>query len=125
MAKLSDLSIINSNTAESEAVESGTEKTLCSPSLCGSKNLTVYRRTVAQGRKFDLQAGNDYHLVYIMRTPSKGSVHYRNEVHEAEEGAGVLLRPSETAQFEASGSDMEMLHMVVANPPAAGEGGLS
>lgn len=123
MATISDISIIDSNTAEARRVESGTEKTLCSTALCGSKNLTVYRRTIAQGRQFDIQAGNDYHLVYVM-TPAKGAVHYGNKAHEAEEGAGVLLQPGEAARFDASGSAMELLHMVVPKPPSAVEAGL-
>ncbi len=124
MAKINDLSIVNSNTCESRPVESGTEMTLCSPGLCGANNLTVYKRTIFQGRQFDLQAGNEYHLVYVMRTPAKGVVHFKNEAHEAEEGAGVLLKPSETARFEASGSNLDLLHMVVPKPPASVEDGL-
>lgn len=124
MAKISDLSIINSNTAESRPVESGTETTLCSPGLCGANNLTVYRRTIVQGRQFDLKAGNDYHLVYVIQAPTKGVIRFKNEAHEAEEGAGVLLKPSESARFEASGSNLDLLHMVVPKPPAAVEDGL-
>jgi len=123
MATISDISIIDSNTAEARPFAAGTEKTLCSPALCGSKNLTVYRQKVSQGRQFALQAGNDYHLVYVM-TPAKGVIHYRDKAHEAEEGAGVLLPPGESARFDASGSDMELLHMVVPKPPAAVEAGL-
>ena len=90
MPGITDLSIVNSNTAKTTPVESGTEATLCSPELCGSKNLAVYKRTISQGKKFDLQAGNNYHLVYVMK-PAKGSIRYKNETHESEEGAGVLL----------------------------------
>ncbi len=124
MATIHDISIINSNTAEARRVESGTERTLCSPALCDSKNLTVYRRTISQGRRFDVQAGHDYHLLYVM-APAHGVVHYGNKAHEAEEGAGVLLQPGDAARFEASGSDMDLLHMVVPKPPAAVEAGLS
>ncbi len=124
MAGINDLSIINSNTCESRPFESGMERTLCGPALCGANNLTVTRRTIAQGRQFDLQAGNEYHLVYVLRTPSKGVVHFENKTHEAEEGAGVLLSPSQTARFEAAGSDLDLLHMVVPKPPAAVESGL-
>ena len=123
MPGITDLSIVNSNTAKTTPVESGTEATLCSPELCGSKNLTVYKRTISHGKKFDLQAGNNYHLVYVMK-PAKGSIRYKNETHDPEEGAGVLLLPSETAQFEASGSNMELLHMVVPKPPSGVEDGL-
>ena len=125
MAKISDLTIINSNTAESRRVESGTETTLCSPGLCGSKNLTVYKRTIFAGRQFNLQAVNDYHLVYVMRSSAKGFVHFKNETHDAEEGAGVLLGPSETARFQASESNLELLHMVAPKPPVDVEAGLS
>src|SRR5262245_41861006 len=111
MPGIKDLSIVNSNTATATPVESGTEVTLCSPELCGSKNLTVYKRTISHGKMFDLQAGNNYHLVYVMN-PARGSIRYKNETHEAEEGAGVLLNPSDSAQFDASGSKIELLHMV-------------
>lgn len=123
MATISDLSIVDSNTAEARRVDSGIERTLCSPALCGSKNLTVYRRTISQGRRFELKAGNDYHLVYVM-TPGMGTVHFGDEAHEAEEGAGVLLAPGDAARFEASGADLDLLHMVVPKPPAAVEAGL-
>jgi len=123
MATISDLSIIDSNIAEARQVESGLERTLCSPALCGSKNLTVYRRMISQGRPFEIKAGNDYHLVYIM-TPGKGTVQYGNKAYDAEEGAGVLLRPGDAARFEASGFDLDLLHMVVPKPPAAVEAGL-
>ena len=66
MAKISDVSIINWNTAEAKPVASGLERTICSRDLCGSKTLTVYHRTVSQGRQFDVQAGNDYHLLYVI-----------------------------------------------------------
>jgi mannose-6-phosphate isomerase-like protein (cupin superfamily) len=62
--------------------------------------------------------------VYVLRTPIKGIVHFDNKTHVAEEGAGVLLAPSETARFEASGSDLDLLHMVVPKPPEAVEDGL-
>lgn len=124
MATIRDVSIINSNTAEAKPVESGLERTICSPSVCGSKNLTVYRRTILEGRQLDLKAGKDYHLVYILETPAKGRVHFGGEAHAAEEGAGVLLTPGESARFEAAGSDLELLHMVTPKPPAAVEDGL-
>lgn len=124
MATISDVSIINMNTAEAEAVESGLERTLCSPDLCGSKNLTVYKRTILAGRRLDLEAGDEYHVLYITETPKGGLVHFNEESHKAEEGAGVLLVPGESAAFEAGESDLEMLHMVVPKPPPAVEGDL-
>ena len=119
MATISDVSIINSNTAEAKPVESGLERTICGESLCGSKNLAVYRRTVAQSHRFEPQVGDDYHLLYVMETPNEGFISFNGETHPAEEGAGVLLVPGESAQFQASGSDMELLHMVTPAPPAA------
>ncbi len=121
MAKISDLTIVNSNTAEARRIEPGAEVTLCSPDFCGSKNLSVYKRTISPGRKFDLQAGKDYHLVYVMATPAKGVIRFKNHTHDAEEGAGVLLAPSESAQFEAASANLELLHMVVPKPPASVE----
>ena len=119
MPSIADLTIVNSNTAESSPVASGTETTLCS-----ATNLKVTKSTITAGRTFDLQAGNDYHLVYVMNTPNKGIIHFTGEDHVAEEGAGVLLQPSETARFETSGSNLDLLHMVVPQPPAAVEDGL-
>ena len=125
MPSIKDLSIVNSNTAEAENVEHGLLRTLCSPELCDSKNLTVYKRTVQKGKRYDLDAGKDYHLIYIMNNPSKATVTYKGASHAAEEGAGALLVPGDTAQFAAAGSDLDLLHMVVPKPPAAVEDGLS
>jgi mannose-6-phosphate isomerase-like protein (cupin superfamily) len=124
MAKMSDVSIINWNKTEAKPVASGLERTICSKSLCGSKTLTVYHRTVSQGRRFEVQAGGDYHLVYIIEAPKVGVISFNGKSHAAEAGAGVLLAPGEAAQFEASGSNLDMLHMVTPKPPAAVEEGL-
>ena len=124
MATINDVSIIDSNSAEAKPVESGLERTICSASLCGSKNLTVYRRTILEGRQFDVDAGEDYHIVYVMRGSPSGTVSFDGTSHAAEEGAGVLLAPGESACFDAGGADLELLHMVTPQPPAAVEGGL-
>lgn len=125
METIDDVSIIDSNTAEAKPVDSGLERTICSQSLCGSKTLTVYRRTVLEGRRFEPQASDDYHIVYVMESPKEGLISFNDEAHATEEGAGVLLAPGESARFEASGSDLELLHMVTPKPPAAVEDGLS
>ena len=122
--QLATFSIINSNTAEAKPVEAGFERTICGENLCGSKTLTVYRRTVLEGRRFTTHARDDYHLVYVMETSKKGLINFNNKTHPTEEGAGVLLAPGELARFEASGSNLELLHMVVPKPPAAVEDGL-
>jgi len=124
MAKMSDVSIINWNKTEAKPVVSGLERTICSQALCGSKYLTVYQRTVQEGRQLDVQAGADYHLVYVIEAPNGGSIRFKGKSYPAEDGAGVLLVPGETAQFEASGSKLELLHMVTPKPPAAVEAGL-
>jgi mannose-6-phosphate isomerase-like protein (cupin superfamily) len=124
MPSINDLTIVNSNTAQATKVEHGLVRTLCSPELCDSKNLTVYKRTIQTGKQYNLAAGQDYHLVYAMSSPAKGTVRFKNESHTIEEGAGVLLTPGESAQFDAAGSDMDLLHMVVPKPPAAVEDGL-
>lgn len=125
MATIDDVSIVDSNAVEARTVESGLERTICGQSLCGSNTLTVYRRTVLEGRRFEPRANGDYHLVYVMTTPKGGVIGFDGESHAAEEGAGVLLAPGESARFEASGSDMELLHMVTPRPPAAVEGELT
>ena len=124
MATISDVTIIDTNTAEARPVESGLERTICSESLCGSKNLTVYRRTVTKGRKLEVDAGDDYHLLYLMAGSANGKIHFEGEAHAAEEGAGVLLAPGESATLEAVGADLEVLHMVTPQPPEAVENGL-
>ena len=124
MPSIQDISIIDSNTASATKVEHGLERTLCSPELCDSKNLSVYKRTIAKGNSLDVEAGNDYHLLYVMNTPSKGSISFNGQSHAAEEGAGVLLVPGESARFDAPGADLDVLHMVVPKPPAAVEDGL-
>ena len=77
-----------------------------------------------EGRRFEPQASDDYHLVYVMAARKEGLISFNDESHAAEEGAGVLLAPGESARFEASGSDLELLHMVAPKPPAAVEDGL-
>src|SRR5262245_9098799 len=125
MATISDVSIVNWNTTEARPVESGLERTICSPNLCGSKFLTVYHRTVSKGRQLEVQAANDYHLVYVIEAPKEGVISFNGKSHAAEAGAGVLLSPGESARLEASGSDLQLLHMVAPKPPAAVEQGLS
>lgn len=124
MAGIGDITIVDSNTGESKKSESGTIKILCSPSSCGSSNLTVYRRTVTAGKGIDIEAGNDYHLVYVIDAPGKGVVHFNKEAHAMEDGAGVLLVPGEAARFEAAASAAELLQLVVPKPPAAVDAGL-
>jgi mannose-6-phosphate isomerase-like protein (cupin superfamily) len=124
MATIRDVSIINWNRAEAKPVASGLERTICSKDLCGSKTLDVYHRTVSKGRKFEVQAGDKYHLVYVIEAPNAGNIIFKGQSHAAEAGAGVLLAPGETATFEASGGDLQLLHMVTPRPPAAVEEGL-
>src|ERR1700742_4106210 len=112
MAKISHVSIINWNKTEAKPVASGLERTICSQALCGSKYLDVHHRTVSQGRKFEAKAGNDYHLVYVIEAPKGGTISFNGKSHTAEDGAGVLLAPGESASFEATGSDLQMLHMI-------------
>jgi hypothetical protein len=121
MPSIKDISIIDSNTAAARKVEHGLERTLCSPELCNSKNLTVYKRTVEKGKQLELKSGKDYHLVYVMHTPVNGTIHFKNERQTADEGAGVLLAPGEAARFDAAGGDMQQLHMILPKPPAAVE----
>ena len=116
MPTISDVSIIDSNTAEAKKVKSGLERVICSESLCGAKNLTVYRRTISKGRQFPVDAGKDYHLIYVMQGSADGVVSFNKKTHAAEKGAGVLLAPGESARFDAVKSDLELLHMVAGRP---------
>ena len=59
-----------------------------------------------------------------MAAAKEGLISFKDAQHATEEGAGVLLVPGESARFEASGSDLELLHMVAPKPPAAVEEGL-
>jgi quercetin dioxygenase-like cupin family protein len=124
MPSIKDISIVDSNAAKAKKVEHGLERTLCGPELGGSKNLTVYKRTIEKGKQLEVNAGKDYHLLYVMNTPAEATVELKGQRHIAEEGAGALLAPGESARFEAPGADLEVLHMVVPKPPAAVEDGL-
>ena len=92
MPNIKDVSIINWNKTEAKPVASGLERTICSQALCGSKNLNVYQRTVSEGRQLDVQAGADYHLVYVIEAPKAGVISFNGKSHATDEGAGVLLR---------------------------------
>ena len=124
MATISDVSIIDTNSAEAVSVDSGLERTVCSPEVCGSKNLVVYRRTITAGRKLDVDAGADYHLLYIMGGADDATLTFNGEGHAAVEGAGALLVPGESATLQAAGADIEVLHMVTPKPPAGVDGDL-
>lgn len=125
MPTISDVSIINSNTADARPVDSGLERTICGQELCGSKTLTVYRRTVSDGRRFSPEAGDDYHLIYVIEGAKDGTVSFIGKSHPAEDGSGVLLVPGEAAEFTVTGSDLDLLHLVTPQPPAAIEEGLA
>jgi hypothetical protein len=90
MPSISDVSIINWNTTEAKPVPSGLERTICSEGLCGSKTLTVYQRTVLEGRQFGVNARDDYHLAYVFEAPKEGIITFNGKSRAAEEGAGVL-----------------------------------
>lgn len=124
MPSIKDVFIIDSNTAAATETPSGTNRTICSADLCGSKTLDVHRRTVSAGSRLDVGGDDDYHVAYIMEAPAQGTVAHNGEAHAAEEGAGVLLAPGESASFEASNGSMDVLHMAVPKPPAAVEAGL-
>jgi quercetin dioxygenase-like cupin family protein len=124
MLSIRDITIVNSNTAPAKKVAHGMERVLCSAELCDSKNLTVYKRTVDKGKQYEVKAGKDYHLVYVMSTGAKSSVQFNEQTHVAEEGSGVLLVPGESARFDAGGGSLDLLHMVVPKPPAEVEDGL-
>ena len=124
MATISDVSIIDTKAVPARTVDSGLERTICSASLCGSKNLTAYRRTVAAGKTFEVDAGDDYHLIYVMGGAADGRAHFDGESYAAEEGAGVLLTPGESARFAARSKDLELLHLITPQPPKAVEGEL-
>lgn len=124
MAGIRDLSIVDSNKAPGKAAEHGVEVVLCSPDLCGSRNLSVYRRSVTAGKSFIISGSPDYHLVYVITAPQKGTVQFGDSSHQAEEGAGVLLIPGENARFESASGTMDLLHMSVPKPPAAVDEGL-
>lgn len=125
MKNIDKLSFVSADTMFSRAVEYGTEGIMCDAKVCGSNILTVYRRTVLRGRRFELQATDDYHLIYIVKTAAKNSIHFRDGRYATEQGAGALLTPSETLKLDASDSDCEILHIVVSKPPAAIEDGLA
>ena len=121
---ISDVSIINWNTAEAKPVASGLERTICSEDLCGSKTLTVYQRTVLEGRQFDVDARGDYNLVYVIeprKTASSASTESRTPPRKVRACCSRRVNPHD---LERAASKLELLHMVTPNPPAAVEGGL-
>ena len=124
MPSINDLFFINSNTAKSESSPAGTIRTLCSAELCDSKTLTVRRHTMLPNRQQSFESGNGYQLLYVMSAAKPGSVRFKDQSHAATEGAGVLLVPGESAQFESSDGALDVLQMAVPKPPAAVDNGL-
>ena len=124
MAVISDISIVPFGSRPAQAAAYGTARTICDADSCRAINLAVYTRAVEQGRRFELSATNDYHLVYVMHSRRNNFLHFVGETHDAEQGAGVLLAPGEAASFEASAGGLELLHIAVPKPPAEIENGL-
>lgn len=124
MATINDITFIDTLAAAPVSVASGIERTICSPGLCGSKNLIAYRRTISAGRSLSVEAGDDYHLLYVIEGAADGQIRFGGDSHAAEEGAGVLLVPGESASIHAQGSNLDVLHLVTPKPPAAVENGL-
>src|SRR4051794_29873284 len=100
IATIRDVSIINANKTEAKRVAPGLDRKICSQALRASKYLDVHHRTVSQGRRFEVNAGNGYHLVYVIEAPKAGTISFNGKSHAAEDGAGVLLVPGESASLE-------------------------
>jgi mannose-6-phosphate isomerase-like protein (cupin superfamily) len=124
MSRIDELFLIGRESTQQQAVESGTEQIICGPELCGASTLTVYRKTVLAGRRLAVNAGVNYHLIYVSKAASIGELIYREQVHDAEAGAGILLAPGEQGEVRASSGVLELLHLVVPKPPGAVEDGL-
>ena len=89
---ISDVSIINWNTAEAKPVPSGLERTICSEQLCGSKTLTVYQRTVLEGRQFEVAPRGDYHLVYVIEAAKEAIISFNGKSRAGERGCWRVSR---------------------------------
>jgi mannose-6-phosphate isomerase-like protein (cupin superfamily) len=124
MATISDISIIDSNKAPATEVASGLDRVICSPDVCGSKKLTVVRRTLLEGRTLDVPATDGYQLLYVMETSATATIAFEGRTHSADEGAGVLLVPGESATIACETGTLDVLHMSVPKPPAGVEEGL-
>jgi len=124
MASITDITIVGPEDGVLRTVESGAERLICGPPVCASSQLTAFHRTIAAGRQFTAGADKNYHLLYVIQADRAGSIRFNGDTHEAGPGAGLLLTPGERATLQATGADLNMLHLVVTKPPAAVEGEL-
>jgi mannose-6-phosphate isomerase-like protein (cupin superfamily) len=121
MSGLSAISIIGPGGGTSRSIESGTERVICSEPLCGAKHLTAYDRVILSGRRWSVQAGGQYHLIYVMRSAAGARIQSHSGSHAVDVGSGALLAPGEEAAVEAGTSDLQLLHLIIPKPPAAVE----
>ena len=124
MATIDDVFIIDPGTTEAIAVEHGYEQAICGEDICGSRTLTIFRRNVSDRSQVNIDAGEKFHLLYVLNSPDECTLSYKNEMHTIVEGSGALLVPGEIAVFTTKGSELELLHMIVPKPPASVEEGL-
>jgi hypothetical protein len=98
MVTISDASFINWIRPQPDRPILGLERTICSQALCGSKYLTVYHRTVSKDRQFQVHAGDDYHLVYVIEAQKEGVISFDGKSHTAKSGATRTPVPAQGGQ---------------------------
>ena len=123
MATISDVSIIDSNTAKAKPVESGLERTICSPAMCGSKNLTVYRRRLSPaGSSRSTQATTTTSFTSCKASRAAAFVSRASPTPPRTARACCSHRANRLDSKRRV--DLELLHMITPKPPSAVEAGL-
>lgn len=96
----------------------GTVAEIVNRDLCGAKNVVGMLRWLDAGERFDAESLQDRHqLLYLME--GAGVITLQNKDYPVSKGAGIYLRPLETAIIQQAGSvPLKLFHLVV--PKAQG-----
>jgi hypothetical protein len=108
---------IDTTSLPREKMAGGGEMTaIVNDALAGAKNVIGTVRWLASGERYAAAASNRHQLLYLME--GRGSITLEGKTHEAKQGMGLYLGPSESASIQAApGAKLKIFHLVVPQIP--------
>ncbi|HYK61224.1 MAG TPA: AraC family ligand binding domain-containing protein [Bryobacteraceae bacterium] len=107
---------IDTNSLPREKGDGGEFAEILNARLTGAKNVLGVLRWIAPGNPFRADPSDKHQLIYLME--GQGRIRLEGKDYDVRKGAGVYLRPSESASIEAAeGSAVKLFHLVVPRIP--------
>jgi hypothetical protein len=91
----------------------GTVAEIINRDLCAAKNVIGMLRWLDEGDRFDAESLTDKHqLIYLMG--GDGVITFENKDYSVSKGAGIYLKPHETASIRQVGhTPLKLFHLIV------------